>query len=635
MNQIEQIKDILFSNEKRALDALTRRLEKRESRVADIADVLPEALGRSNVESDKLVQSLRAPVERCLKDSIARDPQNFADALFPVIGPAIRKSIAEALRSFSETINQAIEEKTSIKSIRWRMEAKKTGIPYAQFLIQKKLEYRVEHAYLIQPSTGLLIADAHRPDAVRKDDEAISAMLTAIQDFVSESFGGGEEGTLNTADVGEYTLWTMNGPHAMLACVINGVPPRGLRDTFIENLEAIHLQFPEVLEQFDGQKTPKTLLIEPHLEDCLLQQAIESKDHDHTKKKGKSIVGALLMASILAGLAWWGWQKIQINTQSNLLVSALEQEPGIFLTANEVKRGVIQVKGLRDNSAKQTSAILKDLNIDAENVNMNFTPFHSLEKDILQRRISNKLDIPSNVSYAVSDDGKLSFSGFITPVFKAEAKSKLQNMLGINSIEFGEIVYDDSTVLASVNKLLAPPNTVNLSVNSGVLELSGTAPYSWYKKLDAELVSKVDGLDDINKVELQLAELGVINKITNDFNNHSVQFIWRTGLLDGEEEKLPSLANALTVYGTELEKLGLEPEIVLSGYTDRVGDLEQNRDLQNERALYVKGRLVGLGVRSNWLFVRTGSTQGEINKVDPSLRKVEIKLSPNLERFQE
>lgn len=111
MNQIEQIKDILFSNEKRALDALTRRLEKRESRVADIADVLPESLGRSSAEGDKLVQSLRAPVEKCLKDSIARDPQNFADALFPVMGPAIRKSISEALKSFSESINQAIEEK--------------------------------------------------------------------------------------------------------------------------------------------------------------------------------------------------------------------------------------------------------------------------------------------------------------------------------------------------------------------------------------------------------------------------------------------------------------------------------------------------------------------------------------------
>ena len=633
MNQIEQIKDILFSNEKRALDALTRRLEKRESRVADIADVLPESLGRSNVASDKLVQSLRAPVERCLKDSIARDPQNFADALFPVIGPAIRKSISEALKSFSETINQAIEEKTSIKSIRWRMQAKKAGIPYAQFLIQKKLKYRVDHAYLIQPGTGLLIADAHRSDAIRKDDDAVSAMLTAIQDFVSESFGG-NEGILNMADIGEYTFLTESGPHAMLACAVNGVPPRGLRETFIENLEAIHLQFPEVLEQFDGQKTPKTLLIEPHLEDCLLEQAIETDDLDSPKKKGKSLFGVLFMTALLAGLAWWGWQKFQINKQSNLLVSTLEQEPGIFLTDNAVKSGVIHIKGLRDNSAKQTDLILRDLNIDAEKVEINFTPFHSLDSNIIQRRISNKLTIPSDITYSLSKEGVLDFQGQVTPEFKREAQSKLQNMLGISSISYGEIVYADSAILESVNKILSPPSTVNLAVNSGVLELTGTAPQSLHKKLDAELLSQVEGLIDINDAGLEITELRIINKIVSDFDNSKVKFIWRTGLQEGEEAKLPELANGLNAYGTELEKLGLEPEIILSGFTDRVGSLDQNRDLQNERALYVKGRLVGLGVRSDWVFVRTGSIEGEQDKIDPTLRRVEIKLNTNLDSLK-
>jgi len=632
VNQIDQIKDILFSNEKRALDALTRRIEKRESRVADIADVLPESLGRSNSENNKLVQSLRAPVEQCMKDSIARDPQNFADALFPVIGPAIRKSIAEALKSFSETINQAIEEKTSIKSIRWRMQAKKAGIPYAQFLIQKKLEYRVEHAYLIQPNTGLLIADVHRSDAIRKDDEAISAMLTAIQDFVKESFGGGDEGTLNTADVGEYTLWTMNGPHAMLACVINGVPPRGLRDTFIENLETIHLQFPEVLEHFDGQKSPKTQMIEPHLQDCLLQQAIEQDEQ--LKKKGLGIFGSLFLIALLAGLTWLGWQKYTINQQSKLLVSEFEQEPGIFLTDSEIKKGVIHLRGLRDNSATETAAILAKLSIDANDVDINFTPFHSLEKPILQKRISDKVAIPQDISFKLSDSGSLRFDGNITSEFKSAAESQLANVLGINSIQFADIVFSDADVLAQVNKVLAPPSTVNLDVKAGVLSARGVAKYSWYKNLDSDWSQQVEGLNQVDYSQLQIAELNTIETIESSLSGSSVKFIWRTGLLDGEESKLPALANQLKIYGTELEKLGVEPEIVLTGFTDRVGTVETNRNLQNERALYVKGRLVGLGVRSSWIFVRTGRISGEQNIVDPSQRRVDINLSSNLDSFK-
>jgi len=90
VNQIDQIKEILFSNEKRALDALTRRLEGRESRVADIADVLPEALGRSHANGEKINKALQRPVEEILRDSVQRDPQGFADLLFPVMGPAIQ-----------------------------------------------------------------------------------------------------------------------------------------------------------------------------------------------------------------------------------------------------------------------------------------------------------------------------------------------------------------------------------------------------------------------------------------------------------------------------------------------------------------------------------------------------------------
>ena len=631
MNQIEQIKDILFSNEKRALDALTRRLEKRESRVADIADVLPESLGRSSAEGDKLVQSLRAPVEKCLKDSIARDPQNFADALFPVMGPAIRKSISEALKSFSESINQAIEEKTSIKSIRWRMEAKKAGIPYAQFLIQKKLEYRVEHAYLIQPSSGLLIADAHRLDAVRKDDEAISAMLTAIQDFVSESFGAGDEGTLKSADVGEYTLWTMRGPHAMLACVINGVPPRGLRETLIENLEGIHLQFPEVLERFDGQKTPKTLLIEPLLEDCLLQQAVEGQEKQ--KKKGIGIFGVFLITALLTAIAWFGWQKYQTNKNANLFIAALQAEPGIFLTDNEVKRGIITVRGLRDNSSTKIATILENLKIDPKKVDSKFTPFHSLEKEILHKRISSKLNIPADISYELSEDGSLSFEGQISSSFKNEAVNKLQNILGISSIDFSSIVYADKDILANANRILLPPSTVGMKVSSGVLELVGAAPYEWHKKLKTEQALQIAGLLEVNDADLEIAELDVIKNIEETLKNQSVKFVWRTGLKDGEAAKFPALALQLRSYGTELSKLGIDPEIELIGFTDSVGSIEQNRNIQNERAQYVKGRLVGLGVSSAWISVSTGVIDETSNDVDPDMRRVDIKLKTNLDSF--
>lgn len=629
MNQIDQIKEILFSNEKRALDALTRRLEKRESRVADIADVLPESLGRSNAEGERLGKALRAPVEKCIKDSIKQDPNAFADALFPVIGPAIRKSISEALKTFSESINRTIEEKTSVKSIKWRMQAKRAGIPYSQFLLQKNLQYRIDHVYLIQPTSGLLIADVHRPDAIRKDDEAVSAMLTAIQDFVSESFGAGDEGILETADIGKYTLWTMPGPHAMLACVINGVPPRGLRDELTENLERIHLQYSETLEHFDGTKNKKTKLIEPELLDCLLQQ---EKEEDIAVEKKKLGIAGLIAFLLLTGLAWWIWQMVQINKDSTQLISTIEQEPGIFLTQQDIRKGKIHLKGLVDNSATPPIVLAQQLGLDAEKLDLQFTPFHSLEKPIVLRRIESKLSIPDGVTYSLNDKGELFFDGAINPEFKEYAQAELSGFLGIQSLEFGEIFYTDELILDSAINLLQPLENVDMQVKDGVLTVAGIVPLEWQNSLE-EKRKKIPGLSGLNTSDLQLLELLSVKSIQAKYDKHVVKFVWRTRLLEGQEVILAPLANELISYSESLLKLGLEPEIILTGYTDKVGSVEKNRNLQTERALYIKGRLVGLGVKSNWIFVRAENISQLPQGVNPEERKVVISLNADLSKY--
>jgi hypothetical protein len=50
-----------------------------------------------------------ASIESALTASVQRDPRPLADALFPVMGPAIRKAIAHTLASMMETLNHAVE----------------------------------------------------------------------------------------------------------------------------------------------------------------------------------------------------------------------------------------------------------------------------------------------------------------------------------------------------------------------------------------------------------------------------------------------------------------------------------------------------------------------------------------------
>ena len=101
----------------------------------------------------------------------------------------IRKAIAETMAALVRSINSAVEHSLSPRGIKWRIESWRTGVPYAQVVIKHALIYRVEQAFLIHAETGLLLAHATAPGLQVPDADLISGMLTAIQDFVSDSFG--------------------------------------------------------------------------------------------------------------------------------------------------------------------------------------------------------------------------------------------------------------------------------------------------------------------------------------------------------------------------------------------------------------------------------------------------------------
>ena len=112
MNDLEELKSLLFGAEKQALDSITERVQKPETRAADVADILPEAVRLSHRRGTDLVATLREPVGECLRDSFHNEPKEYADALYPVMGPAIRKSIISALRAFAQQINETIGAST-------------------------------------------------------------------------------------------------------------------------------------------------------------------------------------------------------------------------------------------------------------------------------------------------------------------------------------------------------------------------------------------------------------------------------------------------------------------------------------------------------------------------------------------
>ena len=185
----------------------------------------------------QLARALTPPLEEAITASVKRNPKPLADALFPVMGPAIRKAVSASLAGMVESLNRTLEQALSRRSIRWRLEAMRTGKSFAEVVLLKTLLYRVEQVFLIDRRSGLLLQHVQAGSGVVQDADMVSGMLTAIRDFVQDSFKVGEADSLEALKVGELSVWIEPGPHAIVAAVIRGSAPRDFRPTLQDAVE--------------------------------------------------------------------------------------------------------------------------------------------------------------------------------------------------------------------------------------------------------------------------------------------------------------------------------------------------------------------------------------------------------------
>lgn len=406
MNDLEELKSLLFGAEKQTLDSLNERVRRPETRAADIADVLPEAVRLSHRGGDSLVAELRDPVGRCLKQAFHEEPQEYADALYPIMGPAIRKSIAHTLRAFAQQINQTMEHSLSARGLKWRMQAWRSGIPFSDFIMQRMLQYRVEQAYLISRENGLLMAHVHHDASRIKDSDAVSAMFTAIQDFVKESFSPDRSGRLETADMGEFTLWAVHGPHALMVCVIRGVPPSSLRADLSAVLERIHFRYGDSLRSYAGD-TATVSGVEVELSDCLQFQAQRVDEAKDKRFSVPLLIAILLVVALLSYFAYGRWQHERLFDR---LRDTLSATPGLYVSDITFADDAFTLHGLRDPLAASTEQIAVAAGLDATVVRSQLRSYQSLDSEIVIQRAIAVIDPPGGVAITVAD-GQLVVSG--------------------------------------------------------------------------------------------------------------------------------------------------------------------------------------------------------------------------------
>ena len=190
------------------IEFLESKLVERTDRAGAVGEVLPAAFDQVEHEQEALSLAMKTPSVRAIHHSARDESDELAVALYPVLGPAVRKMIANLL-SF--------------------------GPPDGG-------TFAVEQVLLIERESGLLLA-ATAIDGRTEEADIVSGMLDAIRLFVQDAFHTPEHDGLQDLRVGNISVLVEWGPRAVLASVVRGVPDEAYRLRAAELLERLHKKF--------------------------------------------------------------------------------------------------------------------------------------------------------------------------------------------------------------------------------------------------------------------------------------------------------------------------------------------------------------------------------------------------------
>jgi OOP family OmpA-OmpF porin len=439
--EFSELRSLIIGPEQRQLRALQARLDDPGTQAREVSQVLPQAV-LLRTRDPQLTRALAPTIEEAITASVRKNPQPLADAMFPVIGPAIRKAIAASLSGMLESLNRTLEHSLSWQAVKWRITAARTGKSFAEIVLLNTLVYRVEQVFLIDRRTGLLLQHV-KADAVNVPDaEMISGMLTAIHDFARDSFRVSDSDVLETLQIGELSVWIEQGPHAILAAVIRGTAPRELRALLQDVIERIHIHYGDALRSFDGDSSP----FEPSrlmLETCL--QIQYQRDRKRTSPWLWALAGALLLA-----LAAWLFLAVRAQSRWNGYLDALRSEPGIVVVSADRQGGKYVVSGLRDPLARDPATLLASHSLSGGDVTGDWQLYQALEPPFVLARARELLRPPSGVTLQFAN-GVLSAAGTAATEWIVESVTMARAIPGVTRYDPGSLI--DSEIAAVSRRL--------------------------------------------------------------------------------------------------------------------------------------------------------------------------------------
>lgn len=565
---LETIRDLLLAPEQEALSNLQTEIEQSRFSAERLSRMLPKSIEKARDQGDDLSQSLGPVIDGAITESIKRDPETLADAISPIMMPAIRRSIYQMIASMAQSFNRTLEQSLSAQGVKWRFEAIRTGRKFSEVVMLHSLKYRVEQVFLIHRETGLMLAHVADTEAGVIDADMVSGMLTAIQDFVRDSFSAGKRQLLNTMDCEDHDVFIEYGPKAILAAVVSGIAPPDLRTRIAETLENIHIEHAALLSEYVGDSGPFEMT-HPELKQCLISE-LKSADRQERGVIAKYAwvipVAVLVYLLIWGGLRWHDGNRIQAFAEATRMpttvsasynsgtirlngeahddwlrdlpeqasrldwltdvefsevqnldekwirfVDQLCREPGIVITESKRIDNTYQLAGLRDPRAAQPDELLANSGVSPDSVRMNWKPYHSLDQPSDDKWIAflDKLRREPGIVITESTliDTTYQLAGLRDPLAAEPSELLANSGLQLESVRMiwkPYHSYDQPILERRIAQMLDPPESVSLRWQNDRLIITGSATDTWWRTAQQRVLAAL-GPERVEYAMLKIA----------------------------------------------------------------------------------------------------------------------------------
>jgi hypothetical protein len=131
----------------------------------------------------------------------------------------------------------------------------------ALFVVYREMQYRynVEEVFLVD-NAGVLLVHLSQWESKAIDAKLVSGMLTAVQEFVKDSFRGSDggpqikmdEGALGKLEYGDFQIVIERGTYTFLSAVISGNDNKRLRKRMKNVVDEFETKYSNVLVDWDG-----------------------------------------------------------------------------------------------------------------------------------------------------------------------------------------------------------------------------------------------------------------------------------------------------------------------------------------------------------------------------------------------